>query len=224
MSNLRIWEDVRTVPETAKKRIPAGRLKDFTDINPMWRIKKLTELFGPCGVGWYYDITDKRTVDGADGQIVAIVDINLFVKIDGEWSKPIAGTGGSMLVAKEQTGPYTSDECFKMALTDAISVSCKALGFGADVYWEKDSNKYDMPEKPSKTETKPAKTERPDVLTGVQRNQIANACKENNVSGDQLRELLDNMGYADIKLSEIPSTEFQRIIEQISGVALPFNL
>ena len=78
--------------------------------------------------------------------------------------------------------------------------------------------------KPSKTETKPAKTERPDVLTGVQRNQIANACKENNVSGDQLRELLDNMGYADIKLSEIPSTEFQRIIEQISGVALPFNL
>lgn len=29
-----------------------------------------------------------------------------------------------------------------MALTDAISVACKALGIGADVYWDKDSTKY----------------------------------------------------------------------------------
>ena len=48
-------------------------------------------------------------------------------------------------MAKEKNGPYTSDECFKMALTDAISVACKALGFGADVYWEADRSKYDKP-------------------------------------------------------------------------------
>ena len=28
---------------------------------------------------------------------------------------------------------YTSDECYKMALTDALSVACKALGVAADV-------------------------------------------------------------------------------------------
>lgn len=33
-----------------------------------------------------------------------------------------------------------------MALTDAISVACKALGFGADVYWDADKSKYDKPE------------------------------------------------------------------------------
>jgi len=38
---------------------------------------------------------------------------------------------------------YLSDECFKMALTDAISVAAKALGIGADVYFEKDKTKYD---------------------------------------------------------------------------------
>ena len=32
-----------------------------------------------------------------------------------------------------------------MALTDAISVACKALGMGADVYWEKDNTKYNQP-------------------------------------------------------------------------------
>ena len=54
-----------------------------------------------------------------------------------EWSKPIVGVGGSMFIAKEKSGPYTSDEAYKMALTDAISVSCKALGIAADIYWVK---------------------------------------------------------------------------------------
>ena len=29
-----------------------------------------------------------------------------------------------------------------MATTDAISVACKSLGMGADVYWDKDRTKY----------------------------------------------------------------------------------
>ena len=50
--NMRIYNAVRAVPEEAKRAITAGRLKGKTDINPMWRIKALTELFGPCGDGW----------------------------------------------------------------------------------------------------------------------------------------------------------------------------
>lgn len=146
MDNLTIYNDVRNVPDSAKRRIEAGRLKGKTDINPMWRIKALTEKFGPCGFGWKYVITDKRLEQGANGEVAAFLDIDLFVKADGVWSDAIPGTGGSAFVAKEKNGPYTSDECFKMALTDAISVACKALGFGADVYWEADRSKYDKPE------------------------------------------------------------------------------
>lgn len=146
MENLAIYNAVRNVTDSAKRRIEAGRLKGKTDINPMWRIKALTEKFGPCGFGWKYVITDKRLEQGANGEIAAFLDIDLFVKADGVWSDAIPGTGGSAFVAKEKNGPYTSDECFKMALTDAISVACKALGFGADVYWEADRSKYDKPE------------------------------------------------------------------------------
>lgn len=146
MDNLTIYNKVRNVPDSAKRRIEAGRLKGKTDINPMWRIKALTEKFGPCGFGWKYVITDKRLEQGANGEIAAFLDIDLFVKADGVWSDAIPGTGGSAFVAKEKNGLYTSDECFKMALTDAISVACKALGFGADVYWEADRSKYDKPE------------------------------------------------------------------------------
>lgn len=146
MDNLAIYNAVRSVPDSAKRRIEAGRLKGKTDINPMWRIKALTKTFGPCGFGWKYVITDKRLEQGANGEVAAFLDIDLFVKADGVWSDAIPGTGGSAFVAKEKNGLYTSDECFKMALTDAISVACKALGFGADVYWNADRSKYDKPE------------------------------------------------------------------------------
>lgn len=146
MENLAIYNAVRSVPDSAKRQIGAGRLKGKTDINPMWRLKTLTEQFGPCGIGWKYVITDKRLEQGANGEMAAFLDIDLFVKVDGAWSEAIPGTGGSAFVAREKSGLYTSDECLKMALTDAISVACKALGFGADVYWEADRSKYDKPE------------------------------------------------------------------------------
>lgn len=151
MENLAIYNGVREVPSEAKKEIKGGRLKGMTDINPMWRIKRLTEVFGICGIGWKYTI-DKQwtervgTVDNGDHEeIASFCNISLYVKMNGEWSEAIPGTGGSMLLAKEKNGMYMSDECFKMALTDAISVACKALGFGADVYWQEDRSKYSKP-------------------------------------------------------------------------------
>ena len=59
MENLKIYEQVRSVPAEAKKNIGGGRLKGMTDINPMWRIKKLTEVFGVCGIGWKNEIVEK---------------------------------------------------------------------------------------------------------------------------------------------------------------------
>ena len=50
MENMDIYNKVRAVPEEAKKQITAGRLRGMTDINPIFRIKTLTEIFGPCGM------------------------------------------------------------------------------------------------------------------------------------------------------------------------------
>lgn len=147
--NLEIYNKVRSVPEGALKTIQAGRLKGMSDINPMWRIKMLTEMFGPCGFGWRYEITRMWNESGAAGVISAFVTINLFVKQEEEWSQPIPGIGGSSFVAQEKSGLYTSDECYKMALTDAISVACKSLGMAADVYFANDRTKYTQQEETS---------------------------------------------------------------------------
>jgi len=142
MNNTRYLDKFYEVPPEAKTPITGGRLNGKTDINPMWRIKALTELFGPVGIGWYYDITDKTLREGANGEIACFVDINLFYKEGEDWSKPVPGTGGSMYISKEKNGLYTDDDCFKKALTDAISVAAKAIGIGGKVYFEKDPTKY----------------------------------------------------------------------------------
>ena len=150
--NLKIYKSLEEVPQEAQKKITGGRLVGMTDIKPMWRIEKLTEVFGAVGLGWYSVIKNKEIIEGANGVKIAVVDINLFVNYkipygleEDLWSEPIEGTGGSTFIAKEKDGLYTSDECFKMAYTDALSVACKSLGMGAKVYWG--DSKYDTKKK-----------------------------------------------------------------------------
>ncbi len=129
------YKKMAKVPKDALRVITSGRLKGKSDINPQWRIEIFTEHYGDCGEGWKFEVVNKDIVEGSDGQMVAFVDVLLYVKtLHGAWSEPIPGSGGSMFVAKEQKGMYTSDEAFKMATTDALSVAMKFRGVGADVY------------------------------------------------------------------------------------------
>lgn len=144
--NTAIWEKSKQPPPSALKEIAGGRLRGKTDINPQWRYRILTEIFGPCGIGWKYDIVhvwpEAVNIDG-NHQTFAFARVNLWIREKGQWSDPIPGVGGSMLVAKEGSGLHCNDEAYKMAVTDALSVCCKMLGIGADVYagrW--DGTKY----------------------------------------------------------------------------------
>lgn len=144
MENLELYNSWRAVPQDAQKIIKGGNLNGKTDINPMWRIKVLTERFGPVGFGWYTKVTehwDDTAEVGGVLERVAWVRVELYVKVGGEWSAPIEGIGGSKYAGKGR-GSELNDEAFKMAETDAISVACKKLGIGADIYWSGDNTKY----------------------------------------------------------------------------------
>lgn len=135
--NLSVYERARQAPASALKKILGGRLKGMSDINPMFRIKRITEIFGPCGFGWKYEIVNQK-FETQGQEVKCFMQINLYVKMDDKWSEPIPGVGGSDFVSREKNGLFVNDECEKMALTDALSVAMKALGVAADVYWGKD--------------------------------------------------------------------------------------
>lgn len=134
--NLSIFNKVRKVPDNALKQINAGRLKGMSDVNPVWRILAMTDTFGVCGIGWKYEIT-KQWTETYGNEIKGFCNINMFIKVDGEWSDAIPGTGGASFVAMERNGAYVSDEVYKMALTDALSVAMKSIGVAADIYFSK---------------------------------------------------------------------------------------
>lgn len=168
MGNLDLYNKLKVVPAEAIKPIQAGRLKGMSDINPMWRIRTMTEHFGVCGIGWKYVIT-KQWSETHDTETKAYCNVDLFVKVDGQWSDAIQGTGGSSEATMERNGLYVSDECYKMALTDALSVAMKALGIGADIYFEKGksttdySTKYSMQENLAKTQQQETKTQQQSI-------------------------------------------------------------
>ncbi len=134
MSNMELWDKLKSPPEEVKKTIIGGRLKGMTDIKPQWRFLVVTETFGPVGVGWKYTIDKLWTERTDDHHVCAFALVSFSYVDEGEWSEPIPGIGGSMLLTQEKSGAYTSDEAYKMAVTDALSVAMKSLGVGADVY------------------------------------------------------------------------------------------
>lgn len=158
MENLELWNKYKSVPSNALKQFDNGTFKG-TDINTMWRLKSLTDEFGICGFGWYYDIVRIwNEIVETTGTIFTFAEIKLYIKVKGEWSQGICGVGGNKMATPIKDGRIkTSDEAVKMAVTDAIGVACRNLGFGADVYWENDKTKYteNQDNKPTNTPIEP---------------------------------------------------------------------
>lgn len=180
MEKMNYYNQGKVVPPEAKSTIAAGRLKGKTDINPMWRIKKLTEMFGPCGIGWYVEIKRSWTEQFVD-EVTANIEIALYVKTD-DWSKPIVGVGGSHFVSQEKNGAYVDDDCYKKALTDAISVACKMLGIGADVYFSGDtSSKY------SEVETSPRKEPKQETVREMEIRELLKGCVDVRITPETIK-------------------------------------
>jgi hypothetical protein len=150
MNKTEIWDKLKSVPANRLKTIQAGRLKGKSDINPQWRYRVLTEVFGPCAIGWKYTIDRLWLESGDNGQLAAFANVSLYIRHNGEWSEPIPANGGSMFLENESRGPHTSDEAFKMAITDALGTAAKMLGVAADVYLGNNDSKYNTATAPAK--------------------------------------------------------------------------
>ncbi len=223
MGNLDRYDRVRSVPANAKRTIGAGRLKGFTDINPMWRIKKLTEEYGEVGVGWYTKIDQTWVDEGANGEKTANIIISLYTVTDGKTSAPITGIGGSYLVSKEKNGLYTDDECWKKAYTDALSVACKEIGIGADVYYEKDASKYSAlpendPERNARQPAPPVGKKPPESGKERQKSKFAlvnELIKDSNITMDTITDWIIEASGKNIRINDFNDKQFAWLIKKI---------
>lgn len=213
--NLLIYNQIKEVPEEAQKKITGGRLNGMTDIKPMWRIEKLTEIFGPVGLGWYTKTLKKELLAGANNEMIAVVDIELYVNYkkplgleEDMWSVGIEGSGGSSYISKEKNGLYTNDECFKMAYTDALSVACKSLGMGANVYWgDSKYNTNEITEEQAKEFRFSEKSKAPNmtILECYEKNKKYLEWYINSGPREDVKTMIQML--TDIKPTDVPTTE-----------------
>ena len=88
--NLKIYNMIKKVPDEAQKKITGGRLSGMTDIKPMWRIEKLTEIFGPCGLGWYTTTRNREIIehpfrsDGGIKNYILMAEVRSFDAPEGD--------------------------------------------------------------------------------------------------------------------------------------------
>lgn len=156
--NMKIWRSVmRTDPRYTKDLAGAGF--EGTSINAEYMIMRATEIFGPIGTGWGFEVLEDRMLPGApmseaiyedkkfignrllrDGDGTLITEQNHSIKIafwylkeDGV-AERFEAYGATKYLYKTKNGITCDGEAQKKSLTDAIKKALSLLGFSADVW------------------------------------------------------------------------------------------
>lgn len=130
MSNTAIWDALsKTDPAHTKGFNRSGGFKG-TAIKPQWVVSRLTEHFGPVGVGWGMGEPIFQVVPaGSETLVYCTVSAWHTARENVFW-----GVGGDKVMTQRQSGAFVDDEAFKKAFTDAIMNAFKFVGVAADVH------------------------------------------------------------------------------------------
>jgi len=125
-----LWDKLsKTDPAHTKSFSRSGGFKG-TAIKPQWVVMRLTEEFGPCGLGWGINRPEFQVVP-AGAEVLVYCTVSCW---HGTLDNVLWGVGGDKVSTSRQSGTFNDDEAFKKAFTDAIMNAFKFLGVAADVH------------------------------------------------------------------------------------------
>jgi hypothetical protein len=128
-SSVNLWSELSNIPDTFKTSMVTQDGKTLTNVNPHEAVRRMTKIFGTCGVGWGIE----------PGDVTDIGDVVLIkVKV---WFRPhsldpsrspeetahVAAWGGVLRVKGDV-------DLFKKAMTNGFSKAISYLGFASEVY------------------------------------------------------------------------------------------
>lgn len=140
--NLELWGKVEQTPIGQTKPI-TGKSYSGTSPKPFYLVKKATETFGPCGIGWGYNIVDERIDDGLDGDRLHIARVRVWYKWNGERGE-VEHIGGTPFSGKRKNGnTFIDEDAPKKSVTDALVKALSMIGFAGDIFMGMyDDSKY----------------------------------------------------------------------------------
>lgn len=133
--NMRHWRSLYQTDPRQTRTVPRpGVGKQLTAIDPMWRTMRLTEHFGPLGIGWGFGEPRWQVVDvGEEVMIYGTVPCWYLDKETGARAE-FFGVGGDTIAKKRPGQIFADDEALKKCLTDAIMNGFMRVGLSADIW------------------------------------------------------------------------------------------
>lgn len=142
--NLKMWKSVqKTDPAFTKEYSGPGGFSG-TAVNASYLAMRATDVFGPCGTGWGYDVLEDRfdiggpIIDKTTKEVLCNSQMHTiklafwYLGADGE-KKTVIHYGHTPFITQNKFGVATDFEAPKKSLTDAIGKCLSQLGFSADI-------------------------------------------------------------------------------------------
>ena len=135
--NLTMWNRFADIDPAFTKPI-SGKPYRGTSPNPHYVIRCLTEMFGPVGVGFGWEVTAEGFQPLGD-EVLHWCRIRFW---HGE-GPGFAAYGQTKALMKTKSGMMTDEDAPKKSLTDAITKAAAQVGVGANIFLGRwDDNRY----------------------------------------------------------------------------------
>lgn len=140
--NKALWRSVCVTDPKAVKPI-TGKQYQGNSPKPYWIVERLTDTFGPCGLGWGVTIISERMERLASDEVLHIAVVRLWYVLDGAKGE-IEQIGQTRAVyAKRDKSLMIDEDAPKKSVTDALVKCASYLGFAGDIFGGRwDDSKY----------------------------------------------------------------------------------
>lgn len=141
-NNKALWQRAFTTDPKAVKAI-TGKQYAGNSPKPYWIVERLTDEFGPCGIGWGFQIINERFERFSDTDSLHVASVRFWYVLDGKRGE-LEQIGQTKASYTTKAGAFMLDEdAPKKSVTDALVKCASYLGFAGDIFsgrW--DDSKY----------------------------------------------------------------------------------
>ncbi|MEN3978218.1 hypothetical protein [Acinetobacter sp. CWB-B33] len=132
-SNMDLWNSI-SITDPSKVKPITGKSYKGSSPQPYWLVKRATETFGPCGLGWGIEIVQQGFQQCNPETMMHYATVRIWYMQDGK-KCAVEHMGGTMAMYKTQTGKMVYDEdAPKKSVTDAMVKALSFIGFAGDIF------------------------------------------------------------------------------------------
>lgn len=139
--NKALWKRAFMTDPRAVKPITGKQYKGNSP-RPYWIVERLTDEFGPCGIGWGFTILSERMERLTETDVLHVAVVRMWFVMDGKRGE-FEQIGQTKAVYQSKNGTMVDEDAPKKSVTDALVKCASYLGFAGDIFsgmW--DDSKY----------------------------------------------------------------------------------